>query len=343
MAEWSGPGDSADGSPDQTPQDQVESAQHNASSGIAGEHADASGGETAKVLTFRRGEESAADAGDEELVDLDELDVPVDLAALQADDALLDALGGTNPDIPVRDEDEAPDLEALLVAWRRDVDAAPIGDLIDIDAAVAAIAEGRRPRRLRRRHLVPVATAAAVLMITFTGVGLAARDALPGDMLWGVAQVLYSDHARVVQAATSARIELANANAAFLQGDRIAAEAALQRAQEQMQEVDAQHGLKQLQAARESLAAKFQEDDSSSSLSWTSVSSSRSWNTSSSTPPTPSSLPLAHPPVTSAPSGPPSSSEPSTQPTSSPSSSSDSSDHPTSSGSSGGLFGGSHS
>jgi hypothetical protein len=318
-------------------QDPVESAQRDDLSQIADEREDSSAGEDAQVIAFRRDDdESATDSDAEDLVDLDEIDEPVDLAALQSDDALLDALGGTNPDIPSRADGEGPDLEALLVAWRRDVDAAPIGDLVDTDAAVAAIAEGRRPRRLRRRHLVPVATAAAVLMITFTGVGLAAKDALPGDMLWGVAQVLYTDHARVVEAATSARIELANANAAFLQGDRNAAEAALKRAQEQMQAVDAQHGLSQLQETRASLAAKFDEDQTSSNS--TSFSSTRPMGTTSMTP---STSPNPQPPVFSTTSGTPSSTLQPTQPTTSPSSSSDSSERPssTTSSSGNGLFG----
>ena len=71
-------------------------------------------------------------------------------------------------------------------------------------------------------------------MIAFTGVGVAARDALPGDMLWGVAQVLYTDHAQAVQAATSARENLRTAEDLLEQGDREAAEAALRSAKEQM-------------------------------------------------------------------------------------------------------------
>jgi hypothetical protein len=319
-------------------QDPVESAQRDDRSHIADEREDSSAGEDAQVIAFRRDDDESATDGDaEDLVDLDELDEPVDLAALQSDDALLDALGGTNPDIPSREDGEAPDLEALLVAWRRDVDAAPIGDLVDADAAVAAIAEGRRPRRLRRRHLVPVATAAAVLMITFTGVGLAAKDALPGDMLWGVAQVLYTDHARVVEAASSARIELANANAAFLQGDRNAAEAALKRAQEQMQAVDAQHGLSQLQETRASLAAKFDvEENSSNSTAFSSTRPQDTTSMTSSTSPNPQQSP-----VISTTSGTPSSTLQPTQPSTSPSSTNDSSEHPssTTSSSGNGLFG----
>ncbi|WP_406688678.1 anti-sigma-D factor RsdA [Saccharopolyspora sp. ID03-671] len=207
----------------------------------------------AEVLTFRpRGD------ADEELTDLDDFsDEPIDLAALQEDDLLLDALGGTNPDVPAS-ADGAPSLEELLVAWRQDVDSAPIGDLVDTDTAVAAIAEAGRPRSfLRRRHLVPVATAAAVLMITFTGVGVAARDAQPGDMLWGVAQVLYTDHTRAVQAAASARTDLDTAESEVDRGNRLAAEEALRSAKEHMAKVDAENGLSELKAAHESLTKRI--------------------------------------------------------------------------------------
>ncbi|TWF93017.1 anti-sigma-D factor RsdA [Saccharopolyspora dendranthemae] len=219
----------------------------------------------AEVLTFRpRGD------ADEELGDLDDFsDEPIDLAALQEDDVLLDALGGTNPDVPATGGD-GPSLEQLLVAWRQDVDSAPIGDLVDTDTAVAAIAEAGRPRSfLRRRHLVPVATAAAVLMITFTGVGVAARDAQPGDMLWGVAQVFFNDHTTAVQAAASARLDLATAESAVNDGHYADAEEKMRSAKESMEHVDAEHGLSELTAAHESLTKRIGEGDGESSQSST--------------------------------------------------------------------------
>ncbi|MGP4015421.1 anti-sigma-D factor RsdA [Saccharopolyspora sp. 5N708] len=214
----------------------------------------------ADVLAFRQRPD---DDINDELVDFDDFgEDPIDLTALQSDDALLDALGGTNPDVAASTADDRPSLEALLIAWRQDIDAAPIGDLVDVDAAAAAIAAGIRPRRrLKRRHLVPVATAAAVLMITFTGVGVAARDAQPGDMLWGVAQVLYTDHTRAVQAASLAREDLNTAEGAIDRGNRTVAEAALRSAQEQMRGVDDEHGLADLRAAHASLTARMDQDD----------------------------------------------------------------------------------
>lgn len=237
------------------------------------------GGEpTAEVLPLNPEVMADSDAArDDDLVDADELEEPVDLAEIQADDALLDALGGTDPSVPGESEDSGPRLEALLVSWRREVDAAPIADLVDVDTAAAAIAEGRNAhRRARRwrRHLVPVASAAAVLMILSTGVGLAARDALPGDMLWGVARVLYSDHARAAEAHEQAKLELQRAQQAWVNGNLAEAEGYLDSAQKHMRDVDDEHGLSSLEATHESLAAEFGKDENPPPDSSTSVASS---------------------------------------------------------------------
>lgn len=317
------------------------------SAGAAG--MDTESGGSAQVVAFRQrnaGSDGAENlAAVEDLLDPEELDdfggEPVDLSALQADDALLDALGGTNPDVPSASGDDGPDLESLLVAWRRDVDAAPIGDLVETDDAVAAISEGRRrQRRLKRRHLVPVASAAAVLMIAFTGVGLAARDALPGDMLWGVAQVFYTDNVRSAQAASAARGELTHAEQAWDDGKGNTAESALKRARDQMQAVDSDDGLSDLERTHTSLAAKFEratEAPKTSSSKRTTVSESHPTTTtqlppSMPPPPPPMPLPPPPPPTHTTPSTPSSSPQPS-EPTTSPSETSGSSAHPSSGGS----------
>nr|WP_281377581.1 hypothetical protein [Saccharopolyspora hordei] len=249
---------------------------------------------------------------------------------MQDDDELLDALGGTNPDVAVPAAGERPSLEALLVAWRRDVDSSPIGELVDVETAASAIAAGTRPRRwVKRRHLVPVATAAAVLMIGFTGVGVAARDAQPGDMLWGVAQVLYSDHTRAVQAASSAREDLNTAESAIERGNRTEAEAALQAAQQQMRVVDDEHGLSDLQAAHASLTKRIDRGTGQPSSDQSTPLTTPPTST-----PSPSQPPELPDPTDSS-SIPPTSSTP-TETTTSPSETSGSSENPSSGW--GGLF-----
>lgn len=339
--------------------DEVASA--DTDSGRPAGSAQASAG-TADVLTFpSRGGAVTDDEDEDDLPDLEDLgEDAIDLAQLQADDQLLDALGGTNPDSAGSDDEQGPDLEALLVAWRQDVDSTPIGDLVDTDRAVEAISEGgqRSRRRLRRRHLVPVASAAAVLMITFTGVGLAARDALPGDMLWGVAQVLYTDHARAVQAAASAQGDFRYAEQSWNNKHRDEAREALKRGGQQMQAVDPEHGLADLKATQESLAKRFAREraDDESTRSSTATSSSTSSRFVPPPPPSTSQLPPSQPPpqlppppmtptqTTPSSPGPTSSQEP-TGSSTPPSDTSDSSGHPPSStggatwgSSTGGLF-----
>lgn len=309
-------------------------------------HSDAAGtsaisGSPAEILQFRPREGDAPDdtrqAAAEGIVDLDEIgDDPVDLAELLADDALLDALAGTDPDVGSVAGSDGPDLESLLVAWRQDVDSAPIEELVDAETAAAAIAQGTRPhRRLKRRHLVPVASAAAVLMIAFTGVGLAARDAQPGDALWGVAQVLYTDHARAAQARSTAEGDLEFAEGAWEQGNRSAAEAALKRAREQMAAVDAEHGLDELEAAHASLTAKFGQHEDSHESSTSEQTSSSELVTSTTVPQQPPPPHFPPPPDTTSSQPPSSTTEPS-ESTTSPSETSGTSDSP----SSGSLWGG---
>lgn len=68
-------------------------------------------------------------------------ETPVDLVAVQADEALLNVLGGTEAG---HDSTDAA-LARVLVAWRRDVDAEPFGELLDTDTAGTSINTGRSP------------------------------------------------------------------------------------------------------------------------------------------------------------------------------------------------------
>jgi hypothetical protein len=190
-----------------------------------------------------------------------EAEFAADLSAVQADDALLDALGGSDPKIA----DGLGDLElnALLLAWRRDIDSEPLADLVDTDTAVttvktAALAKRHAGRGRKRRMLVPVAAAAAVLAIAFTGTGLAARDAQPGDTLWGLTKVLYSDHARSIEAAAAARVDLQTANIALAGGRINDARKALDNAQAALKQVAVEDNLNQLMQQHRELSAQLE-------------------------------------------------------------------------------------
>ncbi|MGH3626628.1 MAG: anti-sigma-D factor RsdA [Sciscionella sp.] len=137
---------------------------------------------------------------------------PVDLSKVAEDDTLISALaaGTTEEFVP----GEHRELAALLLSWRREVDSEPVPQLLDTETAMALLQDAKHSSS-RRRLLVPFATAAAVLAIVFGGVSLAARNAHPGDTLWTVSQVLYTDHARSVEASYSVRSDLNQARMAL--------------------------------------------------------------------------------------------------------------------------------
>ncbi|WP_370542043.1 anti-sigma-D factor RsdA [Amycolatopsis sp. FDAARGOS 1241] len=183
-----------------------------------------------------------------------------DLTAIQADDALLDALGGTDPAIADGLGDQ--ELNALLLAWRRDIDSEPLAELVDVDTAVttvktASLARKRSGRSRRRRILVPVAAACAAAAIAFTGTGLAARDAQPGDTLWGLTKVLYADHARSVEAAAAAKLDLEKANLALADNRLADARKALDDAQAALNQVTDDENRDQLIEQHRQLAAQL--------------------------------------------------------------------------------------
>ena len=156
--------------------------------------------------------------------------LPADLAAVQADDALLDALGGLNPS----PEGSDARLAQVLMAWRREVDSEPITRVMDTDTALAVVARARRPERRRSSGLVSVAAAAAVLAIAFSGVGLGARAAEPGDRLWPLTKVLFSSVAESKQAAAEASEQLQQADTALAEGRPEDADAALLKVEQEL-------------------------------------------------------------------------------------------------------------
>ncbi|WP_410656533.1 anti-sigma-D factor RsdA [Amycolatopsis sp. lyj-112] len=187
-----------------------------------------------------------------------EAEFAADLSAVQADDALLDALGGSDP--KMADDLGDQDLNALLLAWRRDIDSEPLAELVDVDTAVTTVKTAALARKHggRRRLLVPVAAAAAVLAIAFAGTGLAAKDAQPGDTLWGLTKVLYADHARSVEAAATAKLDLEKANLALAGGRLDDARKALDEAQAALSQVTDEENRDQLLEQHRQLSAQLQ-------------------------------------------------------------------------------------
>jgi hypothetical protein len=173
---------------------------------------------------------------------------PVDLAAVQADDTLLDILssGGTLGDA-------SDELTRVLAAWRREVHAEPVGELVDTNTALAVIRAARQPAPHRNRVSGAIAAAAAVLVIALSAVGLVAKSAQPGDHLWGVTQVLYGDYSRSVETAVAVRTELNEANTALRENKPDKARASLQRVEQQLPMIGETEGRTDLTARHREL------------------------------------------------------------------------------------------
>jgi hypothetical protein len=195
-----------------------------------------------------------------EFTDFD--DEAIDLALVHADDEYLDLLSGARTED--RDDELGgfggfgdDQLTALLMSWRRDVDSEPIGDLVDSKLATVTVHASKMHRKRRPRLLVPLAAAAAVLAIAFAGVGLAARDAQPGDTLWALTKVLYADHARSVEAAEAVKADLREARAALTEGDIDEAKSKLEDAHATLPTVLPNDGKTDLEAEHRSLLAQL--------------------------------------------------------------------------------------
>jgi hypothetical protein len=228
-----------------------------------------------------------------------------DLSAVQADDRLLDALGSATPGAAGNLVDD--ELNALLLAWRNEVETEPFGELVDTDTAIATIQAARPQPVSRHRFLIPLASAAAVLAIAFTGVSLVARDAQPGDALWGLTRVLYSEHAKSIEAAAIINTDLDAARLALREGKVNEAREKLNKVGASLESVSTADGKQKLEEKHKELEKEL---DTNTSTPPTSTTPKPTKPTRSSEPATPSSTQPSSEPTTTQPSTPPSSGTP---------------------------------
>jgi len=201
---------------------------------------------------------------------------PIDLVAVQADDELVNALGSgaavTYGDRPPRSD---PDLRrprderlvAMLAAWRAEIEAEPIPELVDLDTAVAAVAAGmkadeagtRRRRADRLRHLAPLAAAAAIIVATISGVGLGSQNAMPGDTLWGIQKIVDPERAESVETKIEVESRLQIVRAALSTGDTVTAARELEAIRTEIPAVRGEEGQPQLLQEQEFLTLKLAE------------------------------------------------------------------------------------
>lgn len=184
---------------------------------------------------------------------------PVDLVAVQADDELINALAaGVSVSSSGAGRDVDDHVGTILAAWRAEVEADPIPELVDLDTAMAAIRSGR-PRSHRLRHLAPVAAAAAFVVLTVGGLGVGSYSAEPTDALWPVTKVLYSEKAESVEAADRVEKRITRAKQAIAAGQPALAEQELKAAAADLAVVRPQEGKSTLAEVQDFLVAKAQE------------------------------------------------------------------------------------
>lgn len=194
-------------------------------------------------------------------VPIGEIEEPIDLVAVQADDELINALSAgmsvSSPGVGGYDADDH--VAAILAAWKAEVDATPIPELVDVELAAATIASATRPKLGRMRHLAPVAAAAAVIVLAMGGVSVGSYAAKPGDALWEVSKVLYSERAKSVEAAVRVEGLIDNAKRALLSGEPVRASEELQKAATDIAAVRSEDGKETLAEVQTFLAAKADE------------------------------------------------------------------------------------
>jgi hypothetical protein len=187
---------------------------------------------------------------------------PVDLAAVQADEVLVDAVvwaaeEGSEELLELDIDAAQRRLSAMLLAWRREIDSPPIPELVSVERAGAALAAARRRRR-RPAHLVPLAGAAACLVIACSGLALTAHSAMPNSPLWGVSTMLDGERAESVRAAATVTKDFADTRRALASGDIDQARKELADAGKALASVQPEDGRKELTVQQDMLITELQ-------------------------------------------------------------------------------------
>ena len=199
---------------------------------------------------------------------------PVDIAAVRRDDALIEAIAGDGQ--VATDSAEEYQLASLLANWRADIVEAPMPAGPDLDAVVAAVNQeiGARDvrvnaqRRGRLRLVRPIMGAAAAVALIAGGTTAFSYGAQPGDPLWRVKEVVFSQQAQTT-IAQHAEDDMTKAQTLIDQGHPDQAKALLESASDSTTQVDNhtrkqdlqvrwQHLLNQLRTSAPEVAAALE-------------------------------------------------------------------------------------
>lgn len=171
----------------------------------------------------------------------------VDVADVFADDALVDALlsetGSTGAGAAGFVGQEVGNglgggdpLIELFDIWRDEISSIPLPPAPAVRHASHAVAAGRHRQQRTARPAMLIAAAICALLIGSAAVG--SRTARPGDSLWALASVLWSDRLASVHSLSEVESALAEVQTALDAGRPDAAREALMRATVQLGHVD---------------------------------------------------------------------------------------------------------
>ncbi|RVW05143.1 anti-sigma-D factor RsdA [Rhodococcus xishaensis] len=193
-------------------------------------------------------------------------DGPVDVSAVRRDDALIDAIASGEP--VATDSPEEYQVAALLANWRTEILAQPLPAEPDLDEIVERVNHELEAReslatrtRSGRRHLRllrPIAAAAAVVAIAMGGMTIFSYNAEPGDPLWGVKQVVFTERAASTVAKIDTTSNLEEAEHLIATGDTDGAKAKLDSAAERANAVHEAGTRNELNGWRERLLTELQ-------------------------------------------------------------------------------------
>ncbi|WP_433606426.1 anti-sigma-D factor RsdA [Prescottella agglutinans] len=191
---------------------------------------------------------------------------PVDVSAVRRDDALIDAIAGGGP--VATDSPEEYQVAALLSNWRTEILAQPMPAEPDLDEIVERVhreleAQGSLSTRTRSgrgqlRLLRPIAAAAAVVAIAMGGMTIFSYNAEPGDPLWGVKQVVFTERAASTVAKIDTTSNLEEAERLIASGDAAGAKAKLDSAAARASDVNEASTRDQLNGWRDRLLVELQ-------------------------------------------------------------------------------------
>ncbi|MGZ8179225.1 anti-sigma-D factor RsdA [Williamsia sp. SKLECPSW1] len=158
---------------------------------------------------------------------------PIDVTAVRADDALLDALSRDRLPGGWELTDSDHQLASMLSGWRHEIDARPMPAHPTVDEVEARIAaQGKTAaHRTTLRRLRYVAGAAAVAVVAFGAVTVMAQNSQPGDALWNVKETMFGSEASATVASSNVQSNMEKAEQALAGGDKRKAAEYLTQAQ----------------------------------------------------------------------------------------------------------------